>query len=222
MRGRRGLYSPFKKSRHSRALRASAAWVAQGVVEAASDALIDPGVDVLRCGQVEQGLQSVSPSGARDLLDGSLRLSFNRPMRSLMLGLSAALLANGTVLAQGASDPWFAGYELQGWTFLGANDGQAYYFRRGRKLPDGNPTMWSRSEWRQQPAPDVLSTVTLDEYDCGQGRYRSLQQTAYAEHNLSGASDNRTIAPGWKFTIPNTFGDEALQVACSGSTKPAR
>lgn len=65
-------------------------------------------------------------------------------------------------------------------------------------------------------ADGYMSNVTLHEYDCAEGRGRSLKSTGYTKHFAGGDvvfTDNRPT--DWSYYAPNTGGDVQLKLVCA-------
>lgn len=111
---------------------------------------------------------------------------------------------------------WKDTLDAGGWTAAASSaDGKTVTFRRPPEhRPDGTVVMWERYERRDHESGQWRSLVAMSEYDCQEGRARTLQETTYTEPNLSGRAVTASTPSEWTYPIPGSMMEGSLKVAC--------
>jgi surface-adhesin protein E len=119
---------------------------------------------------------------------------------------------------------WKGALEPNGWiAAAGSADGKTVTFRRPPEhKPDGTVVMWERYERRDHEPGQWRSLVAMSEYDCQEGRARTLQETTYTEANLSGRAVTASTPGEWTYPIPGSMMEGSLKIACESSATANR
>lgn len=105
------------------------------------------------------------------------------------------------------------GIRLDGWTYFGeATDGSLLMFTKGAR--GEGLRSWARFEYAEPDSNGARSIRTLNEFDCQQGRVRTLQWDSFAENNLSGTGRVVPQTGDWKYPAPGTFGEGHFLLMC--------
>lgn len=121
------------------------------------------------------------------------------------ISLTAALVAATLSTAAMAAD----------WVFMGMGQGRTVYIDREsiRSMPDGNKRAWF---WHVYAEPDEFGTTSaqgLMEFDCKEGRIRSLQINFLKGEEVA-ARDNNISE--WDYVAPDSRGETQLNFLCFG------
>ena len=104
------------------------------------------------------------------------------------------------------------------WTAVG--EGRAFTMLV-RRAPPGNvyPRVWERQELWESETDDqgsYLSTLSLQDVDCSQQRYRVVQFTSFTGQNMGGRpTPDGAAASQWRFVVPGSVGASAMEWACA-------
>ena len=113
-----------------------------------------------------------------------------------------------------------------GWTTLGTTEGGPLEVKTPfPAMVGGHPRLWVKSNTSQLRVPDdtgvyfdVTSTLSLQEYDCQQGRLGTVQITYYG----TGKNTTRNASStAWSYPAPDTVGEAVERAACSKAVSPA-
>lgn len=131
------------------------------------------------------------------------------PSRPLLLSLALLACLAGTGPARAAE-----------WVKVGGSSKLDLYVDRSsitRQGPRVQADM--RTEWKEpQEAARMTyrSSLARDEFDCDQGKSRTLELTLYPESNLGGDAVRTGIAPSarWRYAGPATMAENTLKAVC--------
>jgi hypothetical protein len=147
--------------------------------------------------------------------------SLVRKLVTLAMAGAVTLGVAGRVCAQAdqASDrtqAWMNSLDANGWTrtSISADERMATFRRPPEHRPDGAVVMWERFERRDEARGEWRSLVSLSEFDCLEGRARTLQETTYSEPNLSGRSSTASMPGTWTYPIPGSMMETSMRLAC--------
>ena len=136
---------------------------------------------------------------------------------ALALGLGAKSVAQPE---QGPppddSGAWVNSLDANGWVAPALSaDGKTVTLRRPPEhRPDGLVVMWERFEHRDHETGQWRSLVAMSEFDCQEGRARTLQETTYSEPNLSGRAVTASMPGDWTYPIPGSMMEGSMRLAC--------
>lgn len=108
---------------------------------------------------------------------------------------------------------------LAEWVKIAETNETVFYIDPGSIRKDGN----SRKAWLIQDykvrVDGALSMRVYEEYDCHEGRSRSLSLSAHSENMASGkviyTGSNPNPNPPWDYIAPDTAPSLALKMVCS-------
>ena len=125
-----------------------------------------------------------------------------------------AVLAAAALLVQLPSD-----VSANGWNYVGASgDGALLSFTM--PFPARQNRLWIRWEFaasRLGPNGE-RSARQLVEYDCSEGRLRTLQSEGFSAPNLTGRPIPNTLDPNWVYVAPGTFNELHHTAVCGAPT----
>lgn len=118
---------------------------------------------------------------------------------------------------------WVNNLDANGWVAPALSvDGKTATLRRPPEhRPDGLVVMWERFEHRDREPGQWRSLVAMSEFDCQEGRARTLQETTYSEPNLSGRAVTASMPGDWTYPIPGSMMEGSMRLACQPA-EPAR
>lgn len=106
------------------------------------------------------------------------------------------------------------------WVKVGGSSKLDLYVDRGSITRDG-PRVQAllRTEWKepQQAARMTYrSSLARDEFDCAEGKSRTLELTLFPESNLGGEAVRTGVAPSarWRYAGPATMAENTLKAVC--------
>ena len=131
----------------------------------------------------------------------------------LIVSVLAALAA---MAAQPPEPSWRDEVDPMDWTLISRREQFVALGRPGSPAIVGEyRRYWQRIEYREPSGrTGVMSTATLVEYDCEQGRSRNVQAMTYRDRNLTERNSLQTLIGRWEFPVPASLGETFLQVAC--------
>lgn len=150
-----------------------------------------------------------------------------RKFVAFAVSASVALGVGGIGSAQPAQGPpadegggWVNNLDSNGWVAPALSaDGRTVTLRRPPEhRPDGLVVMWERYEHRDREAGQWRSLVAMSEFDCQEGRARTLQETTYSEPNLSGRAVTASMPGDWTYPIPGSMMEGSMRIACQTAT----
>jgi len=75
--------------------------------------------------------------------------------------------------------------------------------------------MWSLDDHKMAQEPDVVSSKSLDEYDCKKKQSRSLFLSAYSGHMADGETVFiHNVRGDWEPVLPDSVAEAVLEFAC--------
>lgn len=121
------------------------------------------------------------------------------------ISLTAALVATTLSTAAMAAD----------WVKVGRGiDSDDYIDRESiRTMPNGNKRAWVLSVYFNPTKFGDTSVRALEEYDCREGRNRTLQAIYYRGGNVIARDETTTV---WHYAPPETVMDANLNYVCFG------
>lgn len=126
------------------------------------------------------------------------------------------MIASGLIFAASllAQDPW-TDVQIGDWNYVGTSpDGELVSLTR--PFPTRRNRLWVR--WEFSPSrlgPNgERSARQLVEFDCTEGRLRTLQSEGFRDANLSGATVRNALNPDWVYVAPGTFNEQHLTEVC--------
>jgi len=142
-------------------------------------------------------------------------------LKVVLIGLAVMCVA---APAAGEEDlSWAANLEAGGWSYAGyAASGDSVHF--WRPVPGFPQREWARFEYKQPQAwgaYSYISSTSLYDVDCIQGRARSLQTTIYSLANLGGTGQVIGSAE-WAFAGPGTVLENIIGKVCAAKPTSAR
>ena len=116
---------------------------------------------------------------------------------------------------------WLANLNIEanGWDLLTGGDDSALFVKEAAKTQDGNPSLWTRHEFRTSQAASGMtyrSWAVLEEVDCRQRRSRNLNITAYSDNGLRGQASSVSTSAEWEYSVPGSMGASIVERACTG------
>ena len=125
-----------------------------------------------------------------------------------------AVLVAAAFLVQLPSD-----VSANGWNYVGASgDGELLSFTL--PFPARQNMLWIRWEFsaaRLGPNGE-WSARQLVEYDCQEGRLRTLQSEGFSAPNLTGRPVPNALNPTWVYVAPGTFNEQHHKAVCAAPT----
>lgn len=73
--------------------------------------------------------------------------------------------------------------------------------------------IWSRTELAFK-RDNIHSSMSLNELDCANGKYRNLQTIQYSDTNLRGQSISHNTPTQWVYPGPSTLGESIFRRGC--------
>jgi len=151
-------------------------------------------------------------TNVRLLLKGS-------PLRNFVTAFLLLLAAENAI----AASPWILVYTGPGMSM--------YLNKEGIYRTNGTTKMWRLSDhhkpipWpfgeRKTSPKQILSAVSLDEYDCTERRVRNLSTANYESHMGNGRLVYATDGPAeWSYVRPGVVAVDNLKVACDQDGVP--
>lgn len=126
-----------------------------------------------------------------------------------MIGL---VLALSLAVQEPPAAPW-ENIRLDGWTYFSdAADGSLLMFTQPAR-GDG-VRAWVRYEYAEANSYGARSMRTLNEFDCREGRIRTLQWEWFDQSNLTGTGRTVPQDGEWKYPAPNTLGEGHFLLMC--------
>jgi len=135
--------------------------------------------------------------------------------RGFKLALVASLCLATTAPALG--ETW-RGIEIDtgGWIPV-AKDDDSYVLVKMRQQQAENRQVWARFEVSQPKTYASFSTrsaLALIEFDCANGRSRTLQELSYSDNNLKG-DERDGDATDWSYVVAGSNEDNMFKLACN-------
>lgn len=82
-----------------------------------------------------------------------------------------------------------------------------------RTMPSGYKRAWRRTVFGKPLNGGVTSARTLDEFDCKEGRRRTIQWTYFKEEEIKSSYSH---ADNWTYVAPDTSGEDLQNYVCFG------
>jgi hypothetical protein len=129
-----------------------------------------------------------------------------------MRGFLAAVTACAALAAMPAHAK--AGLDMEGWTKISAPGGSAVvYAHPARDAPDGDKRVWTRM-FLATPDDGARALVGLEEFDCDQQRYRTIQSTAFGDRGMRNNIGTSSTPSEWDYYAPQSIAYYAAQMVC--------
>jgi hypothetical protein len=134
---------------------------------------------------------------------------------ALSLGVAGSVSAQSEDRSD-TTQAWINSLDVNGWitTSISADERTATFRRPPDHRPDGAVVMWERFEHRDEARGEWRSLVSLSEFDCIEGRARTLQETTYSQPNLTGRSSTASMPGTWTYPIPGSMMETSMRLAC--------
>jgi hypothetical protein len=134
---------------------------------------------------------------------------------AVTLGVAGPVCAQGDTTSD-MTQTWLNSLDTGGWvtTSISADERTATFRRPPEHKPDGAVVMWERFERRDEARGEWRSLVSLSEFDCLEGRARTLQETTYSQPNLTGRSSTASMPGTWTYPIPGSMMETSMRLAC--------